>query len=245
MISFLVENQGNGNGKRDVHQKFDGGSDPKSNWVPPPRWDLLICFLDSFWVPFFLFKQKNYCGRNGYKTKDFFWSGSFLGWPGWVPCFMGSKFHWTCCFSLGGAKETETLQTTGTGTVPKRVLWGVLDMWQIQNRDEVNVMESPVVFHINLGRVELSVFIRMILLFFYIESAFLFGSDWKTSCQISIDGLLLEILDSWLSWRDQSTLRNTLPETNSKNTWKWRVGIRSFPFGMVNFRCELLVSGSG
>ena len=26
----------------------------------------------------------------------------------------------------------------------------------------------------------------------------------------------------------------TLPETNSKSTWKWMVGIRSFPFGMAH-----------
>ena len=28
----------------------------------------------------------------------------------------------------------------------------------------------------------------------------------------------------------------TLPETNSKSTWKWMVGIRSFPFEMAYFR---------
>jgi len=72
-------------------------------------------------------------------------------------------------------------------------------MWQIQNRDEVNVIESPVM---NLGRVELSVFnsndctfVIFCMLLFYTESAFLFGSDCKI-CKISIDGLLLEILDS-------------------------------------------------
>ena len=30
--------------------------------------------------------------------------------------------------------------------------------------------------------------------------------------------------------------RNTLPETNSKNTWRWMVGRRSFPFGMAYFQ---------
>ena len=34
-------------------------------------------------------------------------------------------------------------------------------------------------------------------------------------------------------------------KTDSKRTWKWMVGIQSFPFGARPiFRCELLVSGS-
>ena len=36
----------------------------------------------------------------------------------------------------------------------------------------------------------------------------------------------------------------TLPETNSKSTWKWMVGIRSFPLGWPIFRGELFVLGS-
>ena len=40
-------------------------------------------------------------------------------------------------------------------------------------------------------------------------------------------------------------LVTTLPETNSQSTWKWMVGIRSFPFGARPiFRGQLLVSGS-
>ena len=36
----------------------------------------------------------------------------------------------------------------------------------------------------------------------------------------------------------------TLPETNSKSTWKWMLGIRSFPLGSRPiFRCKLLVTG--
>ena len=45
-------------------------------------------------------------------------------------------------------------------------------------------------------------------------------------------------------WMSYAKFKNTLPETNSKSTWKWTVGVRSFPCGSWPiFRGDLLFSG--
>lgn len=50
MMSFLGENQGNG--KRDVHQKFDGGSDPKTTGSHLPDEDFSFVSWISHGVRF-------------------------------------------------------------------------------------------------------------------------------------------------------------------------------------------------
>ena len=63
MMSFLGENQGNG--KCDVHQKFDGGK----RLGPTSQMRTWICFLDFLWGSVLKFKQ-TLLWEKGYKTMD-------------------------------------------------------------------------------------------------------------------------------------------------------------------------------
>ncbi len=54
----------------------------------------------------------------------------------------------------------------------------------------------------------------------------------------------LPTLKGFFSQKTHST-PTTLPETNSKRTWKWMVGIRSFPLGMAYFQGRTVSFGDG
>ena len=108
----------------------------ENDWVPPPRWGLFfVSWISHGFLSFCL--SKKLLWEKGYKTMDF-GSWSFLGWPG--GCSEGD-------WDPPDNRHRHGSEASFVGSS--------VDMWQIQNRDEVNVIESPVM---NLGRVELSVF---------------------------------------------------------------------------------------
>lgn len=107
-----------------------------------------ICFLDFLWGSVLKFKQF-FCGRKDIKRKQTFWSGSFLGWPG------GCHVSWDLSSTELLVGDWDPPDNRHRHSSEASFVGSSVDMWQIQNRDEVNVIESPVM---NLGRVELSVF---------------------------------------------------------------------------------------